>query len=147
MKHKILSDLHPLKAIPEAIWGYDSFRGKKMPSVPGEKVVYFGARIDPRVAHLLSTFRIIQETNRFWWGSDDPILNRVIYAGVGKNYEFDIKGMKTATYYHTMNKIIAGDEGLIRGIKRAEREGDTKTATRLKQQIRKLKREVAKYKP
>lgn len=146
-KHKVVSMLHPLKAIPEAMWGRDTFRGRKLPAVPGEKVKMFGLRIDPKAAHLLNTFRAIKEINRFWFTSDDPYLDRAIYALVGRNYVVNIKKAKAQTYYYVTNELIAGDEGLDRGIARAKREGDMKTVRKLKRQKRDLEKSVARYKP
>ena len=146
-KHKFESMLHPLKVIPEIIWGQDRFKGRKMPAYPGQKVTYFGARIDPRIAHFLDSFRILNETNRFLCGSDDPTLNRIMYHLIGKNYEMDVKGMKKATYYYLKKKVIGGDEGIDVGISRARREGDMKTVKRLTEAKRKYEEIAKKYKP
>ena len=143
MRRKLVNMLHPIKAVVEVAWGYDTFRGRKMPSVPGGKEDFYGMRLSPRVTHLFKTIRSVNEINRFWWGSDDPLWMRTLYAGMGRNYEIDIAQSKQNMYY-TLSEMI---QSMNSGIKNARYHKDYKTMRRLQRDVRVLEQSMKKYKP
>jgi len=140
MLHKGLNLLHPIKVVGEIAWAKDSFTGQKLPRVPGATVNFFGMKVNPRYVQIFKPIRAIQEVNRFWWGTDDPIEARLIYHIVGRNYEIDVKESKRYLYYRMKDMV---DE-LNKGVSNAKRNDDPKTAIRLQAQIKKLQAEMKK---
>ena len=124
-RKKFVQMLHPVKAVGEVIWGYDTFRGKKLPSVPGAKKKLVGFDVPERAAHLLQPIRMFQEVNRFFWGRNDPYWARFVFHAVGRNYEVNRQQARKWLWYD-INRAVSGKDGLKAGLRRAKRNNDMK---------------------
>jgi len=144
-RKKFVQMFSPVKVVGEVIWGYDTFRGQKLPSVPGAKTKMVGLDVPERAAQLLQPIRMFQEVNRFFWGRNDPFWDRVVFHLVGRNYEVNRAQAKKWLWYD-INRAVSGKDGLKSGLRRAKYNGDTKTARDLAQKIRVLEQQMDRLK-
>ena len=144
-RKKFTQMLHPVKTVGEIVWGYDTFRGRKIPSVPGAKKKLVGFDVPERAAHLLQPIRMFQEVNRFFWGRSDPYWDRFIFHLVGRKYEVNREQARKWLWYD-INRAVSGKDGLKAGVRRARRNGDAGTVRRLEQKIRVLEAQMKRLK-
>jgi len=143
MKDLVVRHLTPLKIVPETIWGYDTFRKRRLPAYPGEKRKLFGIRVDPRIHHIVTSIAVLQDLNKIFFPEDKrgaKFLDRLAYAMYGKAYKVDVE--KSRKFVKRM--LQKAKSGLKYGIKRAEYNRDYKTVKLLKQKIKEIDRELVK---
>jgi signal recognition particle subunit SEC65 len=130
---------NPMVKTPlEVGYGYDMFKKKKLPAYPGEKVPFYGMQVDPRIPHMLSFMRAVQETNRFWFNRTDPFMTRCMYALLGKTYTVDVE--KARRYFKYHGGVVIGE--IDHGIERAKKERDFDTVKRLTAQKHKIEQSL-----
>jgi hypothetical protein len=141
MKDQFMQMLHPVKVIPETIWGYDTFRKRKIPAYPGEKVKVFGKNVPARLEHIMAPIRVIRETNALIFGTgtkQNSFWDRFVYTVFGKMYEVDVEKTKKYLKYD-LNRMI---NDIDKGIAKAKDHQDYGTVKKLVVQKNKLEAEV-----
>jgi hypothetical protein len=137
MKNQFLQMLHPAKLIPETIWGYDTFRQRKIPAYPGETVPVFGVKVPAKLAHIILAARLVSDANTLIFGRPNVKTawwDRVIFSLIGKKYTVNEAIAKT----YLRRDINAALQNIDFGIRQANKKGDSKRATKLMQQKSKL---------
>ena len=140
----------------------DSYTKKDLPSYPGAKAVLGGIpftdktiKIGERPYHMLKAIRVLQETNKFFWGRRDNYWDAVVGHLFGRMYSVDINTAKRHLYHSFMDQLHGqpglnkkGQEtGLLTGRKRAMANKDWATVKELDKRIRLIERELARLKP
>jgi hypothetical protein len=141
MKDQFMQMLHPVKVIPETVWGYDTFRKRKIPAYPGEKVKVFGKNVPARLEHIMAPIRVIRETNALIFGTgtkQNSFWDRFVYTVFGKMYEVDVEKTKKYLKYD-LNRMI---NDIDKGIAKAKDHQDYGTVKKLVVQKNKLEAEV-----
>ena len=140
----------------------DSYTRRDIPSYPGAKRVIGGIpftdktiKIDERAAHLLQPIRILQETNKLFWGKHDSGWNAIIGHLFGRMYTVDIDKARSGLYYSFMEQLHGRmglnnqyeETGLIHGREIAKKNKDWSTMKELDKRIKLIERELARLKP
>jgi len=126
-KDLFLRLVHPIKTVPEAVWGRDTFKKRDLPAYPGERKELLGIKMHPKLAHLASPIRLIQDTNKILFGKQDTFLMRFAYTLFGRAYDVNVPEAKKYLRYYTNEAI--GE--LSRGIEKAKKNKDYKMAKKL----------------
>ena len=141
LKDQFLQMVHPVKVIPETIWGYDTFTKRHIPAYPGEKVKVFGQRVPARLEHILAPIRVIREANALFFGTgtnQNSFWDKFVYSVFGKMYTVDIAKTKKYLKYD-LNRMI---NDIDKGIAKAKDNQDYGTVKKLMVQKKKLENEA-----
>lgn len=140
----------------------DSYTGRDLPSYPGAKAVLTGIpgtdktiKIGERPYHLLKSIRVLQETNKFFWGEHDIFWDGIVGHLFGRMYSVDIDKARRYLYYGFMEQLHGrpglnnqyDETGLLAGRRIAEKNKDWSTMKELDKRIKLIERELARLKP